>query len=146
MKRDDATTMQAPRLSPRRSVMRALRLRCPLCGRAAIYAGWVRVHEHCPECGLRFQREPGYFVGAAYLNAIATLSVLLIVSLAVLVPRPDVGDAFYAWMIVIASAVPLLLFRHSRAAWLSLDYLVSPPKPEEVKVAWSQVKTTGNRS
>ncbi len=41
------------------------------------------MHDECPSCGLRFNREPGYFLGAMYVSyglalvAIGALSVAL---------------------------------------------------------------------
>src|SRR3989449_8806554 len=54
---------------------RGLRLRCPRCGRAALYAGWFAMHPRCEACGLRYEREQGYFVGAIYLNYAVTAGV-----------------------------------------------------------------------
>ena len=53
---------EKPRLS------RALRLRCPLCGKAPIFRDWFRVHPRCAGCGWAFDREPGYFLGSIYIN------------------------------------------------------------------------------
>src|SRR6185312_5628512 len=51
---------------------RALRLRCPNCGRGPLLEGWLRVRPRCPVCGLRFERgEQGYQVGAYMFNLIA---------------------------------------------------------------------------
>jgi hypothetical protein len=42
------------------------------------------MHEQCPVCGLRFEREPGYFTGAMYLSygvaIVATVPVWLIMA------------------------------------------------------------------
>ena len=56
---------------------RALRLRCPRCGQGRLYAHGLTMLERCPVCGLRYEREQGYFVGAVYVNyAITTVTVL----------------------------------------------------------------------
>ena len=54
---------------------RGLRLRCPRCGRAALYRGAFAMHAGCAACGLRYEREQGYFVGAIYINYAATVVV-----------------------------------------------------------------------
>src|SRR3989442_9373424 len=54
---------------------RGLRLRCPRCGRAALYAGWFAMHTRCEACGLPYESEQGYFVGAIYLNYAVTVRV-----------------------------------------------------------------------
>lgn len=115
----------------RASLLHALRLRCPRCGSAPIYESVLRVRRQCPRCDLVLQREPGYFMGALYLNVIVTLSVLLFTLLVVLLLRPGVGLLFHRWMLVAAFVLPLALFRHSRAFWLALDYIASPPTDGE---------------
>src|SRR5262245_12611962 len=57
-------------------VRRALALRCPSCGRTRLFAGWFRMREACAACGLRYEREPGYFVGAIYVNYALTIGLL----------------------------------------------------------------------
>src|SRR5919204_3989417 len=59
----------------RRIVGRALRLRCPRCGRSRLYESWFRMRERCAACGLRYEREQGYFVGAIYINYAATVAI-----------------------------------------------------------------------
>jgi hypothetical protein len=29
---------------------------------------FLRMHERCPACGLKFEREDGYFLGAMYIG------------------------------------------------------------------------------
>jgi hypothetical protein len=43
---------------------------CPRCLQGQVFATLFRMHEQCPVCGLRFEREPGYFTGAMYLRYI----------------------------------------------------------------------------
>jgi len=59
----------------RRILGRALRLRCPRCGRSPLWARYFRMHERCAVCGLRYEREQGYFVGAIYINYAVTVAV-----------------------------------------------------------------------
>ncbi|GIX48111.1 MAG: hypothetical protein KatS3mg131_2322 [Candidatus Tectimicrobiota bacterium] len=51
-----------------RLLSRGVRLRCPRCGERTLFRGWFAMHERCSACGLRFAREPGYFLGAMYIN------------------------------------------------------------------------------
>src|ERR1700677_3231441 len=45
-----------------------LRMRCPRCRRGRMFRGWLQMNDPCPECGLLFQREEGYFLGAMYVS------------------------------------------------------------------------------
>src|SRR5258708_34255132 len=40
-------------------IFRALRLRCPRCGETKMFKGLFRMHESCPHCGLKYERQSG---------------------------------------------------------------------------------------
>ena len=104
---------------------RGLRLRCPRCGRAALYAGWFAMHPRCEACGLRYEREQGYFVGAIYLNYAVTVGVAVG---AVLALDWVIGLTLAAQLavgIALAALIPLAFFRYARSLWLSVGYLTS---------------------
>ncbi|MGA7931438.1 MAG: DUF983 domain-containing protein [Candidatus Sulfotelmatobacter sp.] len=64
-----------------------LRQRCPRCRlgnifRYSIFRGFPKMHERCPVCDLKLEREPGYFLGAMYVSyALALVMVALIAAL-----------------------------------------------------------------
>jgi uncharacterized protein (DUF983 family) len=104
---------------------RALRLACPRCGRTRLFAGWFRMHDGCAVCGLRYEREPGYFVGAIYVNYAFTVGVAIG---AVLVADATIGLGLVAQLalaVTLCALLPLLFFRHARSLWLGLEYLVT---------------------
>ena len=106
-------------------VRRALRLHCPRCGEGRIFAGWFAMHETCATCGLRFEREPGYFVGAIYVNYAATAVLCLGVPIAL-----DVAFGVPLWaQLAVAAAIAVLVpvgfFRYSRSLWLGIDHFVT---------------------
>jgi uncharacterized protein (DUF983 family) len=108
------------------ALRRALRLRCPRCGRAALFTGLVRMSPRCPACGLVFEREAGYFVGAIYLNYGATTLISIAGYFALdAALGPPVGFQLLVWG-AFAVGFPLWFFRYSKSLWLSLDYLVDP--------------------
>ena len=49
-------------------VSRALRLRCPVCGEGQLFKGLFSMHPTCPHCGIKYEREPGFFLGSIYIN------------------------------------------------------------------------------
>lgn len=107
---------------------RAGRLRCPACGTGRLYKSLLQMNESCPHCGLVFEREQGYFVGAIYVNVIVTLFLIVSAFVVSLIVMPEYGSGVQTALFVIAIAVPLILFRHARSIWLSLDYFIDPPK------------------
>ena len=80
------------------------------------------MHTHCDYCGLTYEREQGYFVGAIYLNVIATESLLLIYALI----AGNISQIVLTVLIVLALALPLLFFHHSRSVWLCVDHILNP--------------------
>jgi len=119
--------VMSPRL--RRAVRAALLLRCPRCGQGRLFRGMFSMPQRCEVCDLAFEREPGYFVGAIYVNYAATAALTIggfllldaytTISLTLqLVLWSAVGIAF-----------PLWFFRYSKAIWLAVDFFFSPEDP-----------------
>lgn len=84
------------------------------------------MHTRCARCHLTFEREPGYFIGAMYVNYALTAAVVVAghLTLDALVPLP-LGIHLALWGLV-AIALPLALFRHARGLWLALDLFFDP--------------------
>jgi len=110
---------------PATVLARGLRLRCPRCGQTDLYSGWFQMHERCATCGLRYEREQGFFVGAIYVNYAVTAVVAVggVLGLDWLVGL-DLPTQLVLG-ITLALLVPLAFFRYSRSLWLVLDYLVT---------------------
>jgi uncharacterized protein (DUF983 family) len=43
-------------------------LRCPHCACGGLYAGGFRLHQRCPVCGAKFERDGGEWTGALWLS------------------------------------------------------------------------------
>jgi uncharacterized protein (DUF983 family) len=110
--------------------VRAMRLRCPVCGVGPVFRGWLRMIKRCDHCGLWFEREPGYFLGSIYFNYGLTV---LIVTIIYLVPMFWLGRPVQ-WLIVplvlFCLVFPLYFFRYSRCLFLSFDHYFSRLDPE----------------
>lgn len=104
---------------------RGLLLRCPNCGGRTVFRGLFRMNARCARCGLVFEREEGFFIGALVINYTATALPLLPLLVAVFVETVSVRTALIAagvWCVV----VPVLFYNPSRSLWLALYYLVFP--------------------
>jgi len=115
-----------------RALDRAVRLRCPRCGRSPLFTGWFTMHERCAVCGLVYEREQGYFVGAIYVNYAVTVAIAVGT---VLVLDWTIGLTLRAQLalgIALVTLVPLVFFRYARSLWLAVDHLVTqleqPPR------------------
>jgi uncharacterized protein (DUF983 family) len=99
---------------------------CPHCFRGHIFRGWIAVHERCPTCGIRLQREPGYFVGAMYISYGLSLppGFLLLFIFWLWLDWPFFQAGGTAFLLYVP-LVPFLV-RFSRVLWLHFDRTVDP--------------------
>jgi hypothetical protein len=86
------------------------------------------MYAQCSICGLKFEREPGYFLGAMYISYGLALGTIALMALAVwLVTRWWITKAAI-WGVVLflplAPAITLL----SRVLWIYLDQTVDPER------------------
>lgn len=112
--------------APRSALAAILRLRCPRCRQGRVYAGHFAMHETCGECGYKFQREPGYFLGAMYVSyALAAFFISLCTVLAWLVTALELQ---WCALIGIGLFLPLVpaVFRYSRVIWMNIDRWIDP--------------------
>lgn len=127
--------------------------RCPRCGGRGIYASWFRMLGRCPTCGLKFEREPGFFVGAYLINfaiSIVALFVLCMAFVAVKAANPDAGYVgFLVAGLVIAVAAPVFCYPFSRTIWSAIDIAMSPlesTEEAEAATAAAAADPTTNRT
>lgn len=75
----------------------------------------------CPNCKLRYERGPGYFLGSTYINYALT-TLLLTPSYIVLHFVAGIGNQIlFPVLGVFCVLFPLWFFRYARALWLALD-------------------------
>lgn len=84
------------------------------------------MNARCPECGLVFEREAGYFTGAmvvSYLIAVAVYAGLVLLLWSLPGWRAElallVGGALFLF------AVPVI-WRYSRVVWMHIDRVLDP--------------------
>ena len=86
------------------------------------------MHDRCPNCDLKFEREEGYFLGAMYIGyglALATIAILTLL-LWFLVHWPF-RTTVVAAVLLFIPLVPLLTVM-ARVLWIYLDQSVDPDK------------------
>ena len=105
---------------------RSCRLQCPVCGGSKLFQGWFRMHAACEQCGLKYQRAPGYFLGSIYFNYGVT--ALLVVLLYFSLYFADVlSPSALLWTSVALSVVfPVWFFRYARSLWIGFDEFFDP--------------------
>jgi uncharacterized protein (DUF983 family) len=115
----------------------ALHCRCPNCRQGRIFQGWPnRVLPKCPECGLPYFRESGYFIGGMIITYIFTAFIVVgvyLVSLALPAALSfSENETFVLWA-AFAILLTLVLMRPAYSLWLALDFLIDPWQPGDSK-------------
>jgi uncharacterized protein (DUF983 family) len=137
------------RAKPGRMVARGAICRCPRCGTSGVFASWFRLRDRCPGCGIRFEREEGFWLGGYVIN-FATGEAGIVVLLAVLIGMVVNGHHINAALFIglglgIAVAGPVLTFPPSRTVWSAVDLIMRPLSPEERVAAQDAVATAALR-
>ncbi|MGA7269579.1 MAG: DUF983 domain-containing protein [Acidimicrobiia bacterium] len=140
--------MRDPSASTWRMMSRALRLRCPRCGARGIFASFFELHDRCPSCGLLFEREPGYWVGAMIVITTITFGLFLILLIGgMMLTQPDVP---WNWLLGLTLGanlvVPILFYPRAKTMWAALDLSWHPLEPEEIEAASGAIAPVGLES
>jgi hypothetical protein len=105
-----------------------LGLRCPECRTGKVFANWfLKMNQTCPSCGLKFEREPGYFLGAMYFSyalAIPPLTAMTLGQKWYAPERTMFSCIAVATLVFLPMVVPIV--RYSRVMWLHLDRFFDP--------------------
>jgi uncharacterized protein (DUF983 family) len=107
--------------------------RCPRCRtgrifRYSIFRGFPKMHDRCPVCDLRFEREPGYFLGAMYVSyALGLVIVTLFAALLWSVTGWWITkDTIWAVVLFLPLAPTITLL--ARVLWIYLDQAIDPER------------------
>ena len=115
-------------------LIRGLLLRCPHCGKGKLFRRFFTMHDRCPVCGWRYEREEGYWTGAIAVNLVVTelLIALVAVPLAIVLAMNNQPiTLLVAIGLPLPFVLPFLFFRHAKSLWMSIDFMVHPVDVEE---------------
>src|SRR5438552_2272733 len=76
---------------PRTMLTALLRLRCPRCREGRLFRSTFEMADPCPVCGLLYEREPGYFMGALFCSYALALAIFLPAYLLLYLALPGVN-------------------------------------------------------
>ena len=80
---------------------------------------FLKIHQNCPVCGVQFEPEPGFFIGAMYVNYAFNIIQLVIVGLFMwLVVNPDSAWWIVAAVLGVTFATIPFTARMSRVIWM----------------------------
>ena len=119
------------------AVLNALHCRCPSCKQGPLFRGWFnQVRPSCPQCGLSYFRESGYYLGGMIITYVLTTMILIgIYLISFLLPaRAAISEriSFPLWM-AFGVLLVCLLVRPCYSLWITLDFWIEPWKPGEIK-------------
>src|SRR5205085_11089842 len=109
------------------NLVRAIaRAACPRCRtgpifRGSVLRGFLSMHEKCPVCGLKYEREPGYFLGAMYFSYL--LSILPVLAIVLVIWRVTNWRFDLVMLGAFLAYLPLAPFvtRLARVIWMYVD-------------------------
>lgn len=105
------------------SLLRGFRLRCPCCGYGPLFETVFRMHDQCSFCDERFEREPGQWLGAVYVNLALTLGL---VAVGIVLTRTftslSTAQQVAIWT-PLAGLGPFVFYRASKGLWTSIIFI-----------------------
>jgi len=109
-----------------RLLRRGLLLRCPACGRATFVRRPLAVHDRCRVCGLVFEHDDGFFLGALVLNYMVAF-LFGVVPAAVLVATGVWGaPVAVLYAAAVALFFPVVFYWHAKSLWMAIYYIAVP--------------------
>jgi uncharacterized protein (DUF983 family) len=115
------------------ALTRGLTKRCPVCGARGIFEGYFTIAERCHACGLEFEREDGYWLGAMVVAMAAVLVVFGVTFVGgMLLTWPDVPwTGLLIGTLALNAVVPIVLYPWCMTAWMGLHHAFVPTNRDE---------------
>lgn len=90
------------------------------------------MNDPCPECGRKFDRAPGYLLGAIYFNYGVTALLVVVFYFSMFLTGSLTGKQLLWTLTAFSVLFPLWFFRYARALWIAFDERWDPwPNEEE---------------
>jgi len=86
------------------------------------------MHDRCLECGLRFNREPGYFLGAMYVSYALALVLIAAIGAVLWALTSWRVDKIALWAVILFLPFAPMLTLLSRVLWIYLDQTLDPER------------------
>lgn len=117
-------------------VARGLMRRCPRCGDPDVFVNRWQLRDRCPDCGYRFVREPGFRLGAWFLNFMLLQFLLLGMGFGFILWAANHPDTSLWPALIVGGAVcvvvPIAFYPTSRTLWAAIDLGMTPLELEEI--------------
>jgi uncharacterized protein (DUF983 family) len=105
------------------TLWRGAQLRCPCCGYGSLFRSRFTMNDRCSACDEKFEREPGQWLGAIYINLGLTISLALAGFLLTDSLTPlSTTEQLIIWLPV-AALGPFAFYRIAKGIWTSIVFL-----------------------
>lgn len=84
------------------------------------------MHDRCPNCGLLFNREPGYFLGAMYVSYALALAVIAGIGAGLWALTSWHVDKIAIWAVLLFLPFVPMLTLLARVLWIYFDQKIDP--------------------
>lgn len=84
------------------------------------------MNERCPSCGLHFNREPGYFLGAMYISYSLGLALVFIFGTIIWLLSGWGLEKVAFWAVLLFLPFAPMLTLLSRVLWIYFDQSIDP--------------------
>jgi uncharacterized protein (DUF983 family) len=118
---------------------RALKLRCPECGRHPLFVplrkvrslfNWFYPLDGCPHCGYAYEREEGYFLLATWVVNYGVTGAIGLATGLILQSYTQVGFwPIVCTLLLLMPLISVLFARHAKAIYLAIDHYFDPHHP-----------------
>lgn len=117
-------------------IVRGLMRRCARCGDPDVFVSRWQLRDRCPDCGYRFVREPGFRLGAWFLNFMLLQFILFGLGFGFILWAAGHPDATI-WPVLVVGAVvcvvvPIAFYPTSRTLWAAIDLGMTPLELKEI--------------
>ena len=106
------------------SIFRGLTLACPKCGSRKTHTKYFTIRPNCVRCGLKFEKESGYWTGSMAINMVLTGGAIAIgLAIGLISTAPDIKVVpILATLIPLAVIMPIIMYPFCHTLWMAIDY------------------------
>src|SRR5690606_3167386 len=112
-----------------------------------LFRRWFTMVDTCPGCGLEFDREPGWVLGAMTLNTALTFVAMLAVMITGFALTYEDFATLEITLLAGAAAVvtPVVGYPFSKTTWIAVDLSMVPDRLERRQVGYRRDGTAPTR-
>lgn len=102
----------------------------------------MSVADICPTCGLRYEREQGYWIGAMIIDTAVTFGMFLLVFVGgMIITWPEVPwTGLFIVTVAVNLIVPIAFYPWAKLLWVAMELSWHPLEPDEIAAARTRIE------